>query len=64
MIISTTKPDLRAATDDVYYSPAISTPKKSSLKSYADFEKDMASLKTSHETVQYEIEKMNEKIRR
>ena len=62
IIISTTKPDLKAAADDVYYSLAISTPKKSSLKSDADLEKEMASLKTSHEKVQYEIEKMNEKI--
>ena len=62
MIISTTKPDLRAAADDVYYSLAISTPKKSSLKSYADLEKEMSELKTASEKVQYEIKKMNENI--
>ena len=62
IIVSTTKPELKAAADDIYYFLAISTPKKSSLKSYADLKKEMASLKTSHEKVQYEIEKMNEKI--
>ena len=62
MIISTTKPDLRAAADDVYYSLAISTPKKSSLKSYADLEKEMSELKTASEKAQYEIKKMNENI--
>ena len=62
MIISTTKPDLRATADDVYYSVAISTPKESSFKSYADLEKEMSELKTASEKVQYEIKKMNEKI--
>ena len=62
MIISTTKPDLRATADDVYYSLAISTPKESSFKSYADLEKVTLDLKTASEKVQYEIKKMNEKI--
>ena len=62
MIISTTKPDLRATADDVYYSLAISTPKESSFKSYADLEKVTSDLKTASEKVQYEIKKMNEKI--
>ena len=62
MIISTTKPDLRAAADDVCYSLAISTPKESSFKSYADLEKVTSDLKTASEKVQYEIKKMNEKI--
>ena len=62
MIISTTKPDLRATADDVYYSLGIFTPKESSFKSYADLEKVTSDLKTASEKVQYEIKKMNEKI--
>merc|ERR1712217_940849 len=60
IIVSTTKPDLKAAADDIYYSLALSQAKKSALKSYAELKEEISSLKTASEKVQYEIKKINE----